>query len=368
MNRLPILCISFILFQSCQEYYTDGEISNGEELIVIEALITNEPGPYRVKITKTMPYNLPGDQNPNPEPVRNVNVTITDNDGQTEQLVENGSGEYFTSPGGLLGEPGKIYVLHIVTPDGSIYQSEPCKMADPPFLDSVYAETGIYTKLEKNESGIYIEKNYPGINLYMNAGPASDHEYYYRVETAVIKEVRHLEWRAGRPHPPGLFPFPTPVYCWELPTANNDKELFSNSLPQPKPIIRRNIGFVTSDVFSLTDEIRDPSYLIGAITSTRLYSLTKHMYDIYLQLQSQTNPDNDIFDPIPTRVESNITCVTEPSRTVLGYFNVAAVSGKNLFFSWSDVTVKTINPGNLLNLPSSLNCQDDVPPDFWVIP
>jgi|WetSurMetagenome_2_1015567.scaffolds.fasta_scaffold94391_2 hypothetical protein len=368
MKPLLNLFITIILFQACQEYYTDPDIAKGEELIVIEGLITNEPGPYKVKIAKTLPYNRSEEESGIPVPVSNVIVTITDNTGVTEQLTENENGVYYSSPTGMRGEPGRTYVLHLVTPEGFTYQSDSCKMGEPASLDSVYAEPGVTKTLDKNESGAYFETNHPGISLYMDALPAQGNGYYYKAETVVIKEAWHIEWRQGRPKGFGVPPPSTPVYCWELPPDNNDKNLMSFNASDFKPLKKKFIGFITSDVYSVTNEIRDASSLFGAITTTSIYSLSKRMYEIFTQLNTQTNPSNSIFDPIPTRVESNIVCVNEPSRIVLGYFNAAAVARKSQFFRWSDTAIRKIKLEILPTLPTVESCESDVPPAFWINP
>lgn len=367
MKNLIYILGSVVLLHSCQEYYTDPDIANGEELIVIEGLITNEPGPYKIKITKTLPYNPSAGESVIPTPVSNVIVTITDNTGTTEELTENESGVYYTSPSGIKGEPGKTYMLRLMTPEGITYQSDSCKMAYPPTLDSVYAETGVIKTLAKNESGIYIETSHPCINLYMDVLPADGEDYYYKAETVVIKEAWHLEWRQGRPTGPGVPPPSTNVYCWELPQDNNEKNLMNNNTSDIEPLKKKSIGFITSDVASSTDEIRDASSLFGAITITTVYALSKRMYEISTQLNTQTNPSNSIFDPIPTRIESNISCINEPSRIILGYFNVAAVARKSQFFSWSDTAVVKRNV-ELPALPKVDSCDSDVPPAFWINP
>jgi hypothetical protein len=370
MKSILSLFIAMTLFQACQEYYTDPEIDKGEELIVIEGLITNESGPYTVKITKTLPYNLSGSESAIPEPVKNVLVTISDNTGLVEQLTEMEDGVYYTSQAGIRGEPGKTYILRLVTSDGSIYQSDSCKMGVVPSLDSVYAEPGIIKTLDKNESGVYVETNHTGIYLYMDAVTPQGTAFYYRAETRVVKESWHLEWRQGRPPVPPVTrpPLPTPVYCWELPSDNNDKNLISDNTLESKPIKKRSLGYITSDVYSSADEIRDPSYILGAITTTTIYSLSKRLYEIFTQLNTQTNPSNSIFDPIPTRIESNIACTNEPSRTVLGYFNAAAVVRKSQFFRWSDTAVIKRNLPVMNDLPTIEACASDVDPEFWINP
>jgi hypothetical protein len=366
-NRSYIVGFIFFLL-SCQEYYTDSNIDNGDEIIVIEGLITDESGPYKIKIFKTIPFNETVSQASSSSAVRNADVSISDNTGHNEILSENEPGIYYTS--GLQGETGNSYILHLVTSDGDRYQSEPCLMEAPATIDTLYAEPGELTVLDKLESGGYVETTFDGINLYMDAQPALGKEFYYKIETRSIKQAFHLEWRNGRPVPGMRPPEPTPVYCWYTTFLNIDKDLLSNSTKESPPIRKRMAGFITSYVVSQPDEIKDPAYLFGVINTTTIYSLSKRIYDIYIQLNSQTKPENSIFDPIPTKIETNIVCTNDPSRTVLGYFGAVAVTRKTCYFNWnkSGIQQRNVDSMPVLEEEEYDGCRDKVPPLFWINP
>jgi hypothetical protein len=361
-------CIEVILLVSCQEYYTDSNIDNGDEILVIEGLITNEPGPYKIKISNTLPYNQPGLQSSNSSPVRNADVSISDDKGNTEQLTENEPGIYYTSASGMHGENGRSYILHVLTYNGDRYQSEPCLMETPATIDTLYAEQAEVIVLEKTESGVYFETTYDGINVYMDAQPSPGKEFYYKIENRAIKEAFHLEWRNGRPVPGMRPPEATSVYCWYTTFLTIEKDLLSNSTTESPPIKKRMTGFINSYVVSQPNEINDPAYLFGVISTTTLYSLSKRIYEIYVQLNSQTKPENSIFDPIPTRIESNIACTNDPSRTVLGYFGAAAVARKTYYFNWNESGIKQKNVDSMPVLEYSEGCSDNIPPAFWINP
>ncbi len=366
MNRTFIIILFSVLLCTCQEYYTDPEITTGSEYLVIEGTITNEPGPYVVRVSETTPYNRSVGQTQDTLQVTGAFVIISDNTATADTCRELEPGKYYTSR--IRGETGKTYRLDIRMPDGKAYQSEPCTMSDPAGFDSIYAETGERTVLESSTSGGYFERTQTGVYLYLDAAPRGE-EYYYKIETTVVKEATHQEWRNGRSAPSGSRPpQPTPVYCWEISALQNDRSLVSSITGSSDIIRKRPSGFIDSDVYSLEDAIRDPSYLTGVFATTTIYAVPKRIFEIYTQLNKQSNPENSIFDPIPTRIETNITCTNDPGRIVLGYFSASAVSRKVRFFRWRDNHVDSRNVDPDYALPATEGCESDVPPDFWIRP
>ncbi|HKL38440.1 MAG TPA: DUF4249 family protein, partial [Bacteroidales bacterium] len=105
----------------CTEPY-EHEVDDFENVLVIQGMITNQPGPYRVKISRTM-----GLSEKHPEAYRETGavVTISDEKGNFETLTEKAPGIYQTDPNGIQGNIGHEYVLTVYTADGSNYESEP---------------------------------------------------------------------------------------------------------------------------------------------------------------------------------------------------------------------------------------------------
>jgi len=118
-------------------------LNNAVPHIVIEGAVTNLPGPYRVRITKTTNFS-----NPNTfPPVTGAKVIITDSStGLTETLIESAPGIYSTNV--LQGIPRHTYHLS-VTAEGQQYTASSMM---PPLvpLDSVtYARNyGFDNKLQ----------------------------------------------------------------------------------------------------------------------------------------------------------------------------------------------------------------------------
>lgn len=95
-----------LVVTSCQKVI-DIDFNSSSPVIIIEGTVTDQPGPYHVKITQSVNYN-----DPNVFPtITNALVIITDNQGNSDTLVETSPGNYYTKT--LQGVPGRTYTLKI---------------------------------------------------------------------------------------------------------------------------------------------------------------------------------------------------------------------------------------------------------------
>ena len=113
-NILYIIAI-LLFFASCEEVI-DINLDSSEPQIVIEGTITNDAGPYTIKITRTTDYFNPTESSK----VSNAIVNISDDQGNEETLVETSPGIYQTST--IEGVIGRTYSLN-VNIDGIEYEA-----------------------------------------------------------------------------------------------------------------------------------------------------------------------------------------------------------------------------------------------------
>ena len=142
-----ISLISIILLAGCEEQF-DWPLNNKDsDLIVVEAVLTNENKNHRIKLTR--PYT---EQNQTPEPVTGAFVVIlTDTD--TTGAIENppGSGLYYTdSMQAVVEKPYLLVIQYAGTPYYAFATQPPVE----PLEDFVPIEVseGIYT-IDFKESG-----------------------------------------------------------------------------------------------------------------------------------------------------------------------------------------------------------------------
>lgn len=147
-----------LFFYSCEEVI-EIDLNDADPKIVIEGTITDQPGPYTVRITKTTDYYNPGDY----PKVKDALVSILDDSGFYEQLTETTDGVYQTN--NLQGTPGRTYTL-TVRAEGQIY-SAISTMQPATQIDSLFYrenEGGIRPKDNKGFDLIVTFSDKPGVD------------------------------------------------------------------------------------------------------------------------------------------------------------------------------------------------------------
>src|SRR5581483_8560589 len=120
--RVQILLVCFLFFLcSCVDSI---EISPSFlPTLVVEGLITDQPGPYVVTISRAVPVTQDAQLQTPPIYESGATVVIQDDQGNRETLIEKSSGSYYTSF--FQGIVGRTYSISIKTIDGSTYESIP---------------------------------------------------------------------------------------------------------------------------------------------------------------------------------------------------------------------------------------------------
>ena len=105
------------------------------EQLVMEGQVTDEPGPYTVKLSRATNVN---EILVRTRPVSAIKVAIFDNLGNSEILKEVETGTFQTDVNGIQGVIGRSYTLHVETYDGKIYESTPETIIPAGSIENVY--------------------------------------------------------------------------------------------------------------------------------------------------------------------------------------------------------------------------------------
>jgi len=134
------------------------EVNTGTPHIVIQGNIYDQEGPFTVKIFKSVNFDQPSLF----PPVREASVTIRDDFGNSDRLVEKLPGIYYTTS--MIGVPGKTYTL-LVESEGESYSAS----------STIPNPTSI--------GAIYFQKSLIGHNIYpvINFADRANVENYYRL-------------------------------------------------------------------------------------------------------------------------------------------------------------------------------------------
>lgn len=313
LNKYLILLI-YLGINGCLEPF-NPEVPDGDrDFLVVDGLITDQPGPYTVKIAKSSSLDGEGSN------VSGVVVSIEERDGETETLTEIGDGVYETRA--LQGKTGKSYRLNLNYRE-TLYQSTWETLLLSPPIDSVYFQ--IETKGTTD-----IDNDVEGLQFFLdNQGP-DDGTRYFRFE---LEET----WKIG-------VYWPTVVEyigddqtqrtsdprhtCWKYfkPTSINiatTDGLISNVLS------RHKLNFITGIDERFT---RRYSLLV------KQYAIKEEEYLFWKNLKESNEDLGSLFDKQPARVTSNLTNVTNPDDIVLGYFSASGVREERIYVNKSEVT------------------------------
>lgn len=147
MKKIISIVFIGLAFTSCEKKI-DLKYKSHQSKITIEGNITNEAGPYFVKITKSI--SLP-DTGSYPV-IDNATVTISDDAGNKETLTPQGNGVYRTTT--LNGVEGRTYTMTVRTAD-QVYTAQSTMPQQVPF-DSIKIETlKITGEIEYNIIPVY---------------------------------------------------------------------------------------------------------------------------------------------------------------------------------------------------------------------
>ena len=298
--KLPLRYLLFSLMliaDSCVTEYLPV-INEQKELLVVEGLITDQPGADTIKLSRSLPFGKKSEANP----VTGCIVNISDDLGNTSVLREVYVGIYITDSSTFRGEIGRTYTLQIRTVNGGNYESIPMEMKPVPPIDSVYYEKTVIKEREGFYHGI------DGCQIYLDTYDPSDNCKFYRWDYSEIWEFRLPYFVANRT-------------CW-ISESSGIINIKSTAAFDEARIIRQPVTFITN----ITDRLkRKYSILVNQ------YSLNEDEFIYWEKMQNLTVNAGGLYDIIPSSIPGNMMSVENPSEKVLGYFSVSAKSFRRIF-------------------------------------
>jgi len=262
------LILSSMIFWSCEKTVL-LDLEQTDPKIVIEAVVTNQPGYQFVKVTRSGGFY---DSGPTPR-VTDATVSITDDLENEFVFIHNpnshpDSSGYYLPSIPFKGEIGRTYRL-FVSVDGEDYEAEDNLQSVTP-IDSVLYQVNPDEKDDPKEEGKFYE-----VLLYAKE-PQQTTDYYlfkfFRNDSLVLYN-------------------PSDIYF------SDDKTL------------GEEINGVPSPVFYAPDDS----------ARVEMYSLTRDGYVFYNDLVNLINNDGGMFSPPPANCRTNL------SNGALGFFQVSAV-------------------------------------------
>lgn len=255
-----------VSLNSCEKIVSI-DLNKANPQMVIEGVVTDQPAPDSVVLSKTGNYFVSSLYFP---PVPNAFVTISDGLGTVDTLKEVAPGTYHSST--LSGIPGRTYQL-TVEAEGNVY-SAVSTMPEKVTMDSLYA-----TPFHAFDGDV-------GYNLYLMFRDPPTPGNYYRINLSL-----------SRPLPPDSI-------------TGDRYHLFSDKLTNGNEItLRMRIG---------------RSVVTGDTLTVELLCIDKASYDYFSTLNDILTSDRAPTSLAPTNPNTNLT------NGSLGYFSAFTIDKKKI--------------------------------------
>ena len=321
--RASILFICTLLAGCVDPYYP--EIEDKQESLVVEALITDQPGWQAIYLSRSSPLNERGTH-----AETDAYVSISDDLGRSIEFIEQDPGAYYSLiSAGELGT-GISYWLNIVTSNGEVYESKPEMLPSPsPAIDGVYWEFETVGTSDRTES-------LNGIRFYLDLEAEAEQGRNFRWEL-----VETWEYNAANPidyyydgilHEwPDSFSYYT---CWN-----------TGKIDQIYTATTNNAESNTIKGFPLNFVSEESSRLQARYSLQVLqYSLNDEAFDYWKRIEEQNQESGGIYEKQLDYVSGNMQNMNNQEEYVLGFFNLCPVSEKRIFVdSIPELTYPEIN-------------------------
>ncbi|WP_289644252.1 DUF4249 domain-containing protein [Maribacter aestuarii] len=330
-----VLVFLSVLFGCTEPFQFEDPVF--ESALVIEATITDEDKIQSVHISRSFPLDTVAAKGE-----RGALVEITDETGRVFGFDDNGNGTY-SSRMAFAAQNGRSYQLSVRTSYGKSYQSETVSIRASSTIDEIYAVREFKDDLEE------------GVFIYVDSYDASNNSLYYRYEYEETYKI--------------IAPF----------YSGFEAFVFS-------PLPSTSVGFRASDSVGQVCYATDNSRRIIQTTTTNLGEdrvsrfavrfinrenyIISHRYSIlvkqyvqsreafsYYKTLATLSGSESLFSQIQTGfLDGNISSQQDSSEKIIGFFEVASVTEKRLFFDYEDLF-----PGEALP-DYIINCQFLSPP------
>lgn len=307
INYLVAGLLATLLFTSCKDEYEPPLINTDTNILVVEGVLNASGGSTNVRLSRSTKI----DNFNNIVAEEGAQVTVEGETGPAQSLVPTGGGFY---RGVLALTTGGKYRVRIVTTNGKEYLSAYSTVKQTPVIDSIgWSRSG------------------DGVMVHANAHDATGNTTYYRWEYEETWEI-HSYYGSKFIYENGsvrdrIYPDEERMVCWKH--ANSTSILIGSSAKlDGDRISQAPLVFIPSGHEKL-------AWRYSIIV--RQYALEKNAYEFYDLMKKNTESIGTIFDPQPSEIRGNFTCVSDPEEPVIGHITASTVEEQRIFINSSQV-------------------------------
>jgi len=306
------ICLLILLSSCIERYYPESdEIFTGT--LVINASLTNLPGPQTIQISRS-----DGLIYPEFIPETSCVVQLENQAGESLTLSEGSPGYYSISmPEGYM-RYGDQYMLRVITSDGNVYHSDYSLLNSPTSINNIYYELESFPTIDP-------EVNVEGIRFYIDFELDADSSEFMRWELEETYEFHNPDYegfiysydRVLRPMPDSL----DDRQCWITGHVNAIYTLDAANT-SGNSYVHMPMHFVSNETQRLSH---------GYSLLVRQHAMDEPSFRYWDELKKNSHTQSGLYDRLPSLTLSNIYNVDDPEERVLGFFGISGAVEKRIF-------------------------------------
>ncbi|MAP81272.1 MAG: hypothetical protein CL526_09310 [Aequorivita sp.] len=320
IHFIIITLFAMLLQAGCTEPY-DIETLDYENVLVVESTITDRLQTQIVKLSRSTIL-----ENPQILFEANANVEVSSSGGERYLFTWSEENGYYKSNVPFAAQLGNTYSLKIKTQDGKEYTSSEVELPPTVAIDEVFAER-VTDPLENKD----------GVQIMVNTEDPSGNAVYFRYEYEETYKV--------------VAPYPSP-YTFEITNFSDENYTFNINLsPRDPQEICYSTEYATGInqvAVSELNENRIYRFPIKYLSKTnaklqerysilvKQYVQSSEAYTFYKIINDLGSLESLLSQGQPGYVAGNIKLNANPNEKVLGFFEVATVTDKRIYFNYND--------------------------------
>jgi len=317
------------------------ETESFESILIIEATITNENKQQEILLSRSYMFDsIPINES-------NAIVRVIEDAVNTYIFTEVEAGVY-KSQTAFAAQPNRNYSLSVVTSDGREYGSTNKQLTQSTSIDNLYVERDFY------------ENGNEGVSVYVDSYDPTGNSKYYRHEYEETYKIIAPLYSPRELISNGVqFPIlENDTFQYDTIESIIDLLVELKFRDQQEQVcyktVKSNTFILENTEAYLEDKLekyrvrflnRD-SYTIMHRYSilVRQYVQSREAYTFYETLNSFSESETVFTENQPGFLEGNVFSVENKNENVFGFFEVASIDEKRIFFNYSDLFVNESQP------------------------
>ena len=302
----------------CVEPY-EGEVADYEDVLVVNANLTNELIRQEVRLTRSYRFEEDG-----PRGESNAQVQIIGDDGSVYTFEETAPGTYLTLET-FAARSDIAYSLAIETQDGKSYASEAMQLPSTTTLENLYAER------TTNDNGE------EGIGIFVDSYDPEAQSRYYHFKFEETYKIIAPFWS---PYDAVVISEGEDTFSLNVIQREREEQVCYGTDTAKEILIHSTLGLAEDRITRFMIRfIKNDNYIISHRYSILVKQHVQNpvAFAYYETLRGLSKSSENIFsEDQPGFLGGNIFATDGSGENVAGFFEVSTVDQKRIFFDYED--------------------------------